>query len=335
MARKLRFGILSTAGIGTRRVIPGMQQGTLTSVDAICSRDLSRAQQVAQEFNIPRAYGSYEELLDDPDIDAIYNPLPNHLHVPWTIKAAEAGKHVLCEKPIALTAEEAQKLLVVRDRTGVTIAEAFMVLTHPQWIRTRELINDGRIGELRSVAGFFSYYNVKPENIRNKVEWGGGGLMDIGCYLILAARYAFGRQPARGIAAIERDPNWHTDRLTSAILDFGGPQAVFTCSTQQAPFQRLFFFGTRGRIEMEVPVNPEATRPSRILIDDATDLYGGGQSVETFPPCDQYTLQGDAFARAVFEGEPVPMSIEAASDNMSVIDALFRSATSGKWENVN
>lgn len=335
MARKLRFGILSTAGIASRRVIPGMQQGSLTSIDAICSRDLARAQQVAADFHIPRAYGSYEELLADPEIDAIYNPLPNHLHVPWTIKAAEAGKHVLCEKPIALTADEARTLIEVRASTGVTIAEAFMVLTHPQWLRTRELIESGRIGELRSVAGFFSYYNVKPENIRNNAEWGGGGLMDIGCYLILAARYAFGRQPKRVIAAMDRDPNWHTDRLTSAILDFGGPQAVFTCSTQQAPFQRLFFFGTKGRIEMEVPVNPEATRESRIVMDDATDLYGSGQTIETFPPVDQYTLQGDAFARSVFEGAPVPMSIESAIENMSVIDALVRSTTSGHWETLS
>lgn len=331
MARKLRFGILSTAGIGTRRVIPGMQAGTLTTVDAIGSRDLARAQQVAGEFHIPRAYGSYEELLSDPDIDAIYNPLPNHLHVPWTIKAAEAGKHVLCEKPIALNAEEARTLLAVREQTGVTIAEAFMVLTHPQWIRTRELIDSGRIGELRSVAGFFSYYNVKPENIRNKVEWGGGGLMDIGCYLILAARHAFGRQPQRAVAAMDRDPNWHTDRLTSAILDFGGPQAIFSCSTQQAPFQRLIFFGTEGRIEMEVPVNPDPSRSARILIDNATDLYGGGQSVETFLPCDQYTLQGDAFARSVFDGTPVPMSIESAIENMEVIDALVEATRTGQW----
>lgn len=334
MAKKLRFGILSTAGIGTRRVIPGMQLGEFTSVDAICSRDLARAQQVAKEFHIPRAYGSYEELLADSDIDAIYNPLPNHLHVPWTIKAAEAGKHVLCEKPISLTVEEARTLLDVRARTGVQIAEAFMVLTHPQWIRLRQLLDEGRIGELRSVAGFFSYYNVKPENIRNKVEWGGGGLMDIGCYLILAARYAFQRQPKRVVALIDRDPNWKTDRLTSALMDFGGEQAVFSCSTQQAPYQRLLFFGTKGRIEIEVPVNPEPNRPSRLIVDDATDLYGGGQTVETFPAVDQYTLQGDAFARAVFEGAPVPVSIESAIENMAVIEALFRSAESGHWETV-
>jgi len=333
MSKKLRFGILSTAAIGTKKgVIAAMQQGEFTTVAAIASRDLTKAQEAAQQFDIPKAYGSYEELLADPDIDAIYNPLPNHLHVPWTIKAAEAAKHVLCEKPISLTVAEAQTLLAVRERTGVKIAEAFMVRTHPQWLRLRELIREGRIGELRAMSGHFSYFNINPDNIRNQADIGGGALMDIGCYMVRAARFAFERQPARVVSLIDRDPAMHTDRLTSAILDFAPGQATFTCSTQLVPSQRLQFFGTKGRIELEIPVNAPADRPTRLLIDSGADLFGGGITVETFPICNQYTLQGDAFARAVFDNTEVPVPIEDAIENMAVMEAIFRSAESGTWE---
>jgi predicted dehydrogenase len=332
MSKKLRFGILSTAAIGTRKVIPGMKLGEHTTVAAIASRDLRKAREAATALNIPFAYGSYEELLADPNIDAIYIPLPNHMHVPWTIKAAEAGKHVLCEKPIALTAAEAETLLAVRARTGVKIGEAFMVRSHPQWIRLRELLDEGRIGELRSMTGFFSYFNINPANIRNKVELGGGALMDIGCYMVHAARFAFGQQPTRVVSAIDRDPAMHTDRLTSAILDFDGKQAIFTCSTQLVPYQRLQFFGTKGRIEMEVPVNTAPDRPSRLFIDDGSDLYGSSITTETFPAADPYTLQGDAFAKAVFDDTEVPVPIEDAIENMAVIEAIFRSADTGRWE---
>src|ERR1700712_4127168 len=302
MSKKLRGGILSTAAIGTKKgVIPAMQAGEYTTVTAIASRDLAKAQEAATALGIPTAYGSYEELLADPNIDAIYNPLPNHMHVPWTIKAAEAGKHVLCEKPIALTVAEAETLLAVRDRTGVKIREAFMVRTHPQWLRLRELIDEGRIGELRAVQGHFSYFNINPDNIRNRADIGGGALMDIGCYLVHAARYAFNAEPTRVVSLISRDPEMHTDRLTSALLDFGDArQAIFTCSTQLVPHQRLQFFGTKGRIDLEVPVNAAPTRPARLLIDDGTDLYGTGLTIETFPFVDQYTLQAEAFAQAVF-----------------------------------
>src|ERR1035437_10056207 len=249
MPKKIRWGVLSTAAIGIKKVIPGMQRGKFLSIDAIASRDLAKAREAASALGIPTAYGSYEELLADPSIDAIYNPLPNHMHVPWTIKAAEAGKHVLCEKPISLTVAEAETLLAVRARTGVKIGEAFMVRSHPQWLRLRDLLDEGRIGQLRSILGFFSYFNVNPENIRNKVDVGGGALMDIGCYLVHASRFAFGQEPTRVVASIDRDPEMHTDRLTSAILDFSAGQSVFTCSTQLVPYQRIHFLGTRGRIE--------------------------------------------------------------------------------------
>jgi predicted dehydrogenase len=330
--QKLRWGVLSTAAIGTKKVIPAMQLGQLSTVTAICSRDLAKAQEAAKALDIPKAYGSYEELLADPDINAIYNPLPNHLHVPWTIKAAEAGKHVLCEKPLALTVAEAETLLDVRARTGVKIGEALVIVHHPQWVRLRELLADGRIGELRSILGLFSYFKLDPTNIRNQADIGGGGLMDIGYYLIEAARLAFGTEPDRVIAAIDRDPQMRIDRLTSAIMQFGTAQAVFTCSTQLVPYQGLQFFGTKGRIQLEIPFNAPPDRETRLLIDDGNDLFGGGITTETFPAVDQYTLQGDAFSRAVLEGSEVPTPLEDAIANMSVIEAIFRSAASGRWE---
>ena len=332
MSNKLRWGVLSTANIGLKKVLPAMLQGQYTSLAAIASRDLGKARQAAAALGIPTAYGSYEELLADPAIDAIYNPLPNHLHVPWTIKAAEAGKHVLCEKPLSLTVAEAQTLLAVRARTGVKIGEAFMVNCHPQWQRLRELLAQRRIGELRAIQGFFSYFNIDPSNIRNQAGIGGGALMDIGCYLIHASRYAFKQEPTRVVASIERDPQMHTDRLTSAILDFPGGQSVFTCSTQLVPYQRIHFLGSRGRIEIEIPFNAPPDRPTRLFIDAEGDLFGGGIVTETFPVCDQYTLQGDAFSKAVLENTEVPVSVEDAIGNMAVIEAIFASANSGRWE---
>ena len=329
--KKIRWGVLSTAAIGLRKVIPGMQLGQFCTVDAIASRDLAKAQKAAADCGIARAYGSYEELLEDPEIEAIYNPLPNQLHVPWTIKAAEAGKHVLCEKPLSVTVAEAESLLDVRERTGVKIGEAFMIRSYPQWLRLRELLNDGRIGELRSVVGFFSYFNVDPANIRNRMDSGGGALMDIGCYLIHASRYAFGGQPTRVVASIDRDPRMGIDRLTSAILEFPAGQAIFTCSTQLIPYQRVHFLGTRGRIELEIPFNAPPDRPTRLFIDSTGDLFGQPE-VETFPTCDQYTLQGDAFSKAILDDTEVPVPLEDAIGNMAVIEAIFSSARSGQWE---
>jgi predicted dehydrogenase len=332
MSKKIRWGVLSTAAIGLKKVIPAMQRCEYATVAAIASRNLPKSQQAASALRIPTAYGSYEELLADPNIDAIYNPLPNNMHIEWTIKAAEAGKHVLCEKPIGMTVAEAETLLAVRARTGVKIGEAFMVRSHPQWIRLRELIDQGRIGPLRSMLGFFSYYNVDPANIRNQIDVGGGALMDIGCYLIQAARFAFAQEPARVVATIDRDPHLHTDRLTSAILDFPGGQSIFTCSTQLVPYQRFHFLGPKGRIELEVPVNVPPDRPVRLLIDTTGDLFGGGITIETFPACDQYTLQGDAFSKAILDDTEVPVPVEDAIRNMAVVDAIFRSSTTGQWE---
>jgi predicted dehydrogenase len=309
-----------------------MQKGEWSEVTAIASRDRNKAQDAARALGIAKAYGSYEELLLDPEIEAIYNPLPNHLHVPWTLKAVEAGKHVLCEKPLSLTAEEARTLVAVRNRAGVKIGEAFMVRTHPQWLRARELIASGRIGELRSIVGFFSYFNRDIKNIRNIPTFGGGALMDIGCYPIKTSRFAFSEEPSRVLGLVERDADMKIDRLTSAILDFPSGQSIFTCSTQLVPYQRMQFLGTRGRIEIEIPFNAPNDRACRIFIDDGRDVFGGGVSTEVVPTCDQYTIQGDAFSKAVREGSEVPVSVEDAIKNMAVIEAVFRSAESGRWE---
>jgi predicted dehydrogenase len=331
MTTKLRWGVLSTANIGVKKVIPGMQLGQFTAVEAIASREIDKARHAAAVLGIPKAYGSYEELLADPEIDAIYNPLPNQLHVPWTIKAAEAGKHVLCEKPLSLTVAEAKTLLDVRARTAVKIGEAFMIRSYPQWLRLRELLDEKRIGELRSIAGLFSYFNSNPANIRNQVEAGGGALMDIGCYLIHASRCAFRQEPARVIGLIDRDPAMKIDRLTSAILDFPGGQSIFTCSTQMVPYQRMQFFGTKGRIEIEIPFNAPPDRPTRLFIDSSGELFGSGITTETFPVCDQYTLQGDAFSKAVLDNTQVPVPLEDAIANMAVIEAVFNSAKANAW----
>ena len=323
MSEKVRWGILGTAKIALTKVIPAMQRSPWVEVVAIASRDLAKAKTAATELHIPKAYGSYEELLEDQSVQAVYNPLPNHLHVPFTIKAAEAGKHVLCEKPIALNAAEARTLLDVRARTGVRIQEAFMVRTHPQWLETRRLIQTGRIGTLRSITGFFSYFNADPANIRNHVEFGGGALMDIGCYPITISRFMFAAEPRRVLGLIERDPVFGTDTLTTGVLEFAQGQSTFTCSTRLAPYQRMIFFGIEGRIEVLIPFNAPNDRPTQILLDDET--------IE-FPICDQYEIQGSLFSQALREDREQPIPLEDAISNMAVIDAVFRSANTGQWE---
>jgi predicted dehydrogenase len=325
MENRVRWGILGTANIALAKVIPAMQRSEWCEIAAIASRDLSKAKAAAGELNSPNAYGSYEELLADDSIEAIYNPLPNNLHVAWTVKAAEAGKHVLCEKPIALTAAEARTLIEVRNRAGVRIQEAFMVRTHPQWLETRRLIHSGRIGSLRSITGFFSYNNPDPTNIRNQLELGGGALMDIGCYPITISRFMYETEPRRVLGFIERDNANGTDTLTSAVLDFPNGHSTFTCSTRLAPYQRMIFMGTEGRIEVLIPFNAPNDRPTQILIDD---------EIIEFPICDQYEIQGSLFSQAIRENREQPIPLEDAINNMAVVDAVFRSATTSQWENV-
>jgi predicted dehydrogenase len=330
----VRFGVISTARIGIEKVIPAMQRSRHTRIVAIASRDLARAEAAAAALGIARAYGSYAALLEDPEIEAVYNPLPNHLHVPISVEAATAGKHVLCEKPVALTASEAERLIEARERAGVLIQEAFMVRHHPQWRRARELVRAGRLGDLRVVQGSFSYMNRDPQNVRNQAGIGGGGLYDIGCYPIVTARFLFESEPTRVVGQIEYDPNFETDRLASALLEFPRGQALFVCSTQLVPYQRMQIFGTEGRIEIEIPFNAPPDRPCRIFVDDGSRLADASAETESFEVVDQYTLQGDAFARAIREGMPLEFPLEDAISNMRVIDAIFRSGRSGQWEQV-
>ncbi len=333
MSRKVKWGILGTANIGVRKVIPAMLDCEHVEIVAIGSRSYEKAKAAAKQFNIPKAYGTYEELLADPEVEAIYNPLPNHLHGEWTIRAASHGKHVLCEKPLARNVAEAQRILEASEENHVKISEAFMVVTHPQWLRARDVVNSGRIGKLRSASGFFSYFNVDPENVRNVEDFAGGALMDIGCYPIRTSRFIFGEEPVRVFGCIERDPSFKTDRLTSGILEFPRGQSIFTASTQLVPYQRMQFFGTEGRVEVEIPFNAPTDKPSRIFIDNGKDLYeGASQVIETVPICNQYTIQADLFSKAIRENTEVPNTLEDSMHNVAVIDALFRSAKSGKWE---
>ena len=331
MAR-LRFGVLGAAKIAREKVIPPLMRSARCEVVALASRDAARAAEVAGQLGIARSYGSYEDLLADPNVDAIYNPLPNHLHVPWTIKAAEAGKHVLCEKPIGLDAAECEQLIAARDRTGVLIQEAFMVRTHPQWLRTRELVQGGRIGELKAIQGFFSYNLTDPTNVRNVAEWGGGGLLDIGCYPITTSRFVTGLEPSRVAASLERDPQTGIDRLGMVMLDYGSVQCGFQYSTQLVPRQTMQFFGDQGRLVVEVPFNAPNDVASRLSLYEGPGL--GDVAVETIeiPACDQYGVMGDAFAAAVQDGIPQPVPLENSLANMKVIDAVFRAAASGSWE---
>ena len=328
----LRWGVLGVANIAVRQVIPAMQHSPQCRIEAIASRDLAKAEAAARSLGIPRAYGSYQALLADAAIDAIYIPLPNHLHVPWTIRAAEAGKHVLCEKPIACSAAEARELLAVRDRTGVVIGEAFMVRTHPQWTKVRELVAAGRIGELQLVTSIFSYFRRDPDDVRSHPEWGGGVLLDIGCYPVTLSRWLFGSEPDEVAAVLERDPEFKVDRLVSALLRFPAGQASFTVGGQAVPFQRMQLFGTRGRIEVEIPFNAPPGHRCRILLDDGRDLLGTGVETITVEAADQYRLQGERFGDAVRGRGPVPVPVEDAVANMAVLDALFRAADSGRWE---
>jgi predicted dehydrogenase len=319
MNERVRWGVLSTAKIGTAQVIPAMQQSDCCEMVAIASRSQDKAQAAADALGLPRAIGSYDELLADPDIDAIYNPLPNHLHVPWSIKALEAGKHVLCEKPIGLSAAEGRELVAAGQRfPHLKLMEAFMYRHHPQWLKARQWVAAGAIGTLRTIQSFFSYYNVDAENIRNQVDIGGGALFDIGCYCISLSRFIFAAEPTKVLSTVEFDPKLQIDRIASAILQFEQGTSVFTCSTQLEPFQRVLIFGTEGCIEMEIPFNAPPDRGCKLWLqkDKAREEF-------VCEVCDQYTIQGELFSRAILDDTPVPTPIEDAVHNMDVIEQVF------------
>lgn len=326
--RKIKWGILSTANIGVKKVIPAMQLGTSSEIYAIASRSLEKAQQTANQLNIPKAFGSYDELLTDPNVEAVYNPLPNHLHVPLSIKALKAGKHVLCEKPIALSSSEAQSLIDCgKQFPHLKLMEAFMYRFHPQWIKAKEILKSGHIGKVQTIHSFFSYYNGDPKNIRNVPHWGGGGLMDIGCYSISLSRFLYDSEPQRVSGIVENDPQFNVDNLTSAILDFGnGQTSTFTCATLLTSYQRVHIYGDKGRVEIEIPFNAPPDKTTKLWVED-----DNGIEEILFDICDQYTIQGDLFSQSIINNLPVPTAMEDALNNMLVIERIFKSAKEGVW----
>jgi predicted dehydrogenase len=329
--RRVKWGILSTSAFAQTKLLPGLRRCAHVEVVAIASRDLARARTVAAGLGIPRAYGSYEELLADPEVEVIYNPSPNHLHVPWSIKALEAGKHVLCEKPIGLDAAQAAELLAVSRRyPRQKIMEAFMYRLHPQWQRAVQIVREGGVGDPLVVQSLFSYFNEDAGNVRNQAGAGGGALLDIGCYNISLSRLVFGSEPRRVLGLIDTDPRFQTDRISSAVLDFGQRTSSFTCATQLQPYQRVHILGAEGRIEIEIPFNAPPDRPCRLW-------HGCGDRVDeiVFEVCDQYTIEGDAMSRAILDDTPVPTPLEDAVANMRTIDAVFASARSGGWVDVD
>ena len=328
MKSKVRWGILSTAKIGREKVIPAMQKSNLVDILGISSRDSENAKETAAKLGIQRAYGSYTELLGDPEIDAIYNPLPNHMHLEWSLKAIDAGKHVLCEKPIGMNSKEAESLIeAAKKNPELKVMEAFMYRFHPQWQKTLDLVNNGSIGRVITIHSLFSYYNVDPQNIRNRVDAGGGALMDIGCYCISFPRFLLGREPARVIGIMDSDPIMKTDRLSSGILDFSdGITSSFSCSTQLMPYQRTQVLGTNGRIEIEIPVNAPPDKVTRIWLHKKEKT----EEIE-FEAVDQYMLQAEYFSKAILENSPVPIPLIDAINNMKVIDAFRKSAEIKTW----
>lgn len=329
----LRWGILGTARIALTKVVPGMQKSRMVEVVAVASRDLERAEAFAKRLRIPKAHGSYEALLEDPDVDVVYIPLPNHLHVEWAIAALEAGKHVLVEKPIGLTSDEGRRLVEVANaHPQLKAMEAFMYRFHPQWELARSIVADGGIGELSTVHSFFSYANLNPQDIRNQAAIGGGGLMDIGCYCISLSRLLFGSEPLRVVGTVDFAPEFGTDRLASAIMQFEKGTATFTCGTQIARHQGVQILGSDGRVEIDIPFNAPQDGPTHLRHQQGPVV---GTTIETtFDRTDQYQLQGEALTKAILENQPVPWSLDDAVSNMVVIEAIFKSAERGGWVDV-
>ncbi|HOJ98973.1 MAG TPA: Gfo/Idh/MocA family oxidoreductase [Termitinemataceae bacterium] len=327
---RLRMGVLGCSAHYAKRVAVPLRESLLIEPYGVASRDLSKAQEYAKRWGFAKAYGSYEALLADKDIDFVYIPLPNHMHLEYIKKAADAGKPVLCEKPLTLNALEAREVVDYCTKKGIPLMEAFMYRFHPQWQRARELVQAGEVGQVQTMHTMFCYNNRDPRNIRNIAEYGGGALLDIGCYAVSSARFLMGAQPIRVVAQLLEDPDFKTDILVSGILDFGeGRRSTFTVGTQLFSMQKVDIYGTGGSMSIEVPFNMYGDVPGRIFV--ATDV--GRRVIET-EVADQYLLEFDAFARALIEKIEVPTPPIDAIENMAVLDALARSARSGTWEAV-
>ena len=320
----VRWGILSTADIGMSKVTPAIMDAANCDVVAIASRDIQKASDAAHELGISTAYGSYEELLDSDAIDAVYIPLPNDMHAEWTFKAAAAGKHILCEKPLAMSSAQAREMVAACDAAGVKLQEAFMYRHHPTWMEVVRRLRQGEIGRLQSVQSAFSYFNDDPLNIRNRTENGGGAMMDIGCYSVNLSRLLFDGEPVRVESVVRRDPEMGIDIVTSAVLEFeGGGQSSFTCSTRAEPYQRVHIFGSEGRIEIEIPFNIPPDLDTQVFITRSDASGRPTTETVTFGPNDQYTRQAELFAQAILEDRPVAVHGDDAVANMAVLEAIL------------
>lgn len=327
---KLNWGVLGAAKIAIEKVIPAMASSDQYQVYGIASRDPAKAKATADRLNIPKAFGSYEEMIADPDIHVIYNPLPNHLHVEYTLKCIEAGKHVLCEKPIALNSADVKKLIAARNKYQVKVGEAFMVKTHPQWIKARKLVQEGALGKVKLVQGCFSYFNNDPDNIRNIEAYGGGAMWDIGCYPVMTSRFVLREEPLKVMALMEFDDAFDTDILSSVIIQFPSAQAVFSVGTQIVRYQRMHFFGEGKRLEVMVPFNAPNDKSCHLIIDEG-DIFQENVEKISIHLCDQYAIQAEAFTKAIKENIKEPVSLEEALANTLVLEAIFKSAKEGRW----
>ena len=328
------WGVLGAARIALERVIPAMHPSDLCDVRAIASRDARRAAEAARIARVPVSHRSYENLLADPEIEAVYIPLPNHLHVEWSIRALQAGKHVLCEKPIACTAGELAPLIEARDRSGLLVEEAVMVRDHPQWSRVRDLIDGGRIGALRNVQLSYSHFNDDPADIRNQKDAGGGGLLDVGSYCCAIVRLIFDAEPLRAMALLDRDPRLRVDRFTTATLEFPGGHASFFCSMRSSRYQMVQVIGTAGWIRAEVPFAHPSDLAARLSIGSNVAPGTEPDEVIRFEPVNQYRLQAERFGRQIRSGAASRWPLETSIANMRVLDAIRRSGESGRWEPV-
>ncbi|CAN7319044.1 Gfo/Idh/MocA family oxidoreductase [Rhizobium sp. LjRoot98] len=327
----LRFGILSTAKIGRELVVPAIQDAENCVVTAIASRDLSKAREMADRFSVPHAFGSYEDMLASDLIDAVYIPLPTSQHVEWTIKAANAGKHVLCEKPIALKASEIDALIEARDRNKVLVSEAYMVTYSPVWRKVRSLLSEGAIGKLRHVQGAFTYYNRDAGNMRNKPELGGGGLPDIGVYPTISTRFVTGKEPLRVQANTDRDPEFGTDIYSSVRADFGDFELSFYISTQLAARQIMVFHGDKGFIEVKSPFNADRYGAEEL---ELTNQNHSQSQLFRFQDARQYKLEAEAFSRAAKGEKEEVVTLESSVNNQKLIDAIYRASEKDGWEPV-
>lgn len=326
MEIKIRWGILSTAYIAQEAMIPAMLNSEYCSVTGIASRNNEKVKNIATKFEIPKFFGSYQELVEDPDIEAVYIPLPNHLHVEWAVKCLKAGKHVLLEKPVALSSEEARFLKEEASKyPDLKIMEAFMYKFHPQWIRVKEMIKEGEIGELRTIQSSFSFFDDDPKSIVNNKEYGGGSLMDIGCYPISLSRFLFDEEPKSVFAKIENDPVFNVDILATALMEFEKGTSFFFSSIQMIDHQQVQIFGTEGSITFEIPFNPPADKPVRLWL-----LKDGMKKEIEFDICDQYTQEADYFSLAILENDKVPIDLDDAINNMIVIEKIRESDRLGK-----